>query len=91
MRENAVREQVQAKFIDVNHIEVRLNPSDIFTKEDRYVSHFTACTDVLLSDPPSMNKPHNNSIIINEQGVFGSVREVSEVSFLGLGVPLLSF
>ena len=68
MRENAVREQVQATFIDVNHIEGRLNPSDIFTKEDRDVSHFTACTDVLLSDPPSSHKLHNHSLIKNEQG-----------------------
>ena len=68
MRENAVREQVQAKFIDVNHIEGRLNPSDIFTKEDRDVSHFTACTDVLLSDPPSQHISHKNNIVVNEQG-----------------------
>ena len=68
MRENKVREQVQAKFIDVNHIEGCLNPSDIFTREDRDVSHFTAYTDILLSDPPSSYKSHNHSLIKNEQG-----------------------
>ena len=68
MQENAVREQVQAKFIDVNYIKGCLNPSDIFTKEDRDVSHFTACTDVLLSDPPSSYKSHNHGLIKNKQG-----------------------
>ena len=68
MRENTVREQVQATFLDVNHIKGRLNPSDIFTKEDHNVSHFKACTDVLLSDPPSMHIPNNHSVITNEQG-----------------------
>ena len=52
IRENAVRENVQAQVINVNHIGGKLNPSDIFTKEDRDVSHFQACTNALCSNPP---------------------------------------
>ena len=52
MKENAVREQVQRKLINVEHIAGNLNLSDIFTKEDRDVSHYQRITDVILSDPP---------------------------------------
>mmetsp|Transcript_12968 Transcript_12968/g.18518 ORF Transcript_12968/g.18518 Transcript_12968/m.18518 type:complete len:610 (-) Transcript_12968:168-1997(-) len=40
MRENAVRESVQNKFIDVQHVDGKTNLSDIFTKEDRCVDSF---------------------------------------------------
>ena len=38
--ENAVREQVAAKFVQVEHVAGKRNPSDIFTKEESDPSHF---------------------------------------------------
>jgi len=52
IRENAVREQVQTDFIEVQHIAGRLNNSDIFTKEDKDVTHFQQCRDALCVPPP---------------------------------------
>ena len=52
IHENAVREQVQNNFIEVQHIAGRLNNSDIFTKEDKDVTHFQQCRDTLCVPPP---------------------------------------
>jgi len=52
MRENAVRESVQNRTIEVQHVGGKKNPSDIFTKEDRDVTHFQECRDALCSTPP---------------------------------------
>ena len=52
MRENAVREQVQKGFIEVKHIAGNQNTADIYTKEDKDVTHFLQCADTLVSDPP---------------------------------------
>ena len=61
IRENAVRENVQAKVIDVQYIGGKINPSDIFTKEDRDIGHFQQCTNALCSTPPMENmSPHTN-------------------------------
>ena len=51
MRENAVREQVQAGFIEVKHIAGNQNTADIFTKENKDVQHFIRCANTLVSDP----------------------------------------
>ena len=40
IRENAVRERVQAGYIEVKHIGGDLNTSDLFTKEDKDVQHY---------------------------------------------------
>ena len=62
MRENAVREQVAAKFVEVEHVAGKRNPSDIFTKEDRDPSHFLECRDALCAEPPpSIIKPGPSS------------------------------
>ena len=53
IRENAVRECIQANLIDVQHIGGKLNPSDIFTKEDKDVAHFELCRDCLCSISPT--------------------------------------
>ena len=52
MRENAVRENVQSNFIKISHIQGKINPTDIHTKEDRDVPHFEACRDSMVVDPP---------------------------------------
>ena len=57
IRENAVRECVQSKLIDVRHIGGKLNPSDIFTKEDKDVDHFERCRDTLCCVPPTSSSP----------------------------------
>ena len=51
--ENAVRELVQARTsIQVKHVAGKNNCSDIFTKEDRDITHFQQCRDSLCSAPP---------------------------------------
>ncbi len=53
MRENAVRESVQRKEVHISHIAGKLNISDMFTKEDKDVNHFTTIRDVVLEPLPS--------------------------------------
>ena len=55
MRENAVRELVQNKTIQVRHIGGKQNSSDIFTKEDREITHFQSCVNSLCSTPPQIH------------------------------------
>ena len=59
IRENTVRENVQANVITVNHIGGKLNPSDIFTKEDRDVDHYQQCVNALCSTPPEWSLAPN--------------------------------
>ena len=40
MRKNAVRENYQRNIIKVLHIEGKLNPSDMFTKEEKSTQHY---------------------------------------------------
>ena len=54
IRENAVRESIDSKFITLKHIAGAVNPSDLFTKEDKDVAHFLAIRDVLVTTPPSL-------------------------------------
>ena len=49
IRENAVRESVINKLILVKHIEGKINPADIFTKEDKDKAHFIGICNILLS------------------------------------------
>ena len=53
IRENAVREAVQSKFIELKHIDGKINPADLFTKEDRDTAHFLAIRDILIHDVPT--------------------------------------
>ena len=52
IRENAIREAVANDFVNIQHIEGRLNLADIFTKEDKDVEHFIQIRDFLLADSP---------------------------------------
>ena len=58
MRENAIRENVQSKFIQVKHIAGLLNPSDLFTKEIKNVEHFFNIRDQLVCLPPVQSLVH---------------------------------
>ena len=53
MRENAVREEVQKKLVKILHIPGKYNISDMFTKEDKDVKHFTSIRDMVLEPLPS--------------------------------------
>ena len=57
IRDNAVRESVQSGFIEVKHIEGRLNLLDMFTKEDKNVSHFLDIRDTTMT--PEDHIKHN--------------------------------
>ncbi len=50
MRENAIREAVANDFVSVQHIEGKINLSDMFTKEDKDTEHFIFLRDLVLSD-----------------------------------------
>ena len=52
IRENAVRESILSNFIRVKHIAGKINPADIFTKEDKDCAHFIAIRDILVQDVP---------------------------------------
>jgi hypothetical protein len=55
IRENAVRESVQSDFITVQHIEGKINLSDLFTKEDKDTEHFITLRDLILHDSVDTN------------------------------------
>ena len=61
IRENAVRESVQDKTVTIKHIDGKTNLADIFTKEDKDLSHFIAIRDVILSRPFPPSVVTNNS------------------------------
>ena len=57
IRENAVREN--AHIIEVQHIGGKINPADIFTKEDKDQSHFMKIRDTVVEDPsPPTSSPY---------------------------------
>lgn len=55
LRDNAVRESIQKKEVDISHIPGRDNIADIFTKEDRDPNHFTRLRDRILYAPIKCN------------------------------------
>ena len=48
MRENRVRENVSSKFVQIQHINGKLNLADLFTKEMKDVGHFVELRDLML-------------------------------------------
>ena len=55
LRDNAVRENIQRKLIQIHHIPGANNVADIFTKEDRDKNHFVYLREKLLSPPFKCN------------------------------------
>ena len=51
IRENAIRESVDNKFVRVLHIDGKINIADIFTKEMKDVNHFLTLRNLLVSKP----------------------------------------
>jgi len=48
MRENRVRENVSRKFVQINHVNGKLNLADLFTKEMKDVGHFVELRDLMM-------------------------------------------
>ena len=61
IRENAVREQVQKNFIQVKHIGGLHNSSDIFTKEDKNISHYLLCRSSIMRSPPDTSDENSST------------------------------
>ena len=51
IRENAIRESVDKKFIEILHINGKINIADIFTKEMEDTQHFITLRNLLVSKP----------------------------------------
>ena len=51
IRENATRESVHNKQVSIKHIDGKLNPADIFTKEQKDTLHFIKLRDIIMSKP----------------------------------------
>eukprot|EP00957_Ditylum_brightwellii_P094434 7190833-Ditylum_brightwellii.AAC.2 len=60
IRENAVREAVQDKQVKIKHIACKFNLADMFTKENKDISHFLQLQDMLLEIPPEVIDPKGN-------------------------------
>ncbi len=80
IRENAIRESIATNFINVKHIEGRVNLADIFTKEDKDADHFIEIRDFILSDSISNNE------FFSSQSVFGSTTQAMGGVELGVGL-----
>ena len=61
IRENLVRESIQNGKVSVTHIQGKINPADIFTKEDKDQTHFILLRDFILSEPPIKQKAQFSS------------------------------
>lgn len=63
IRENATRESVHNKQITNKHIDGKLNPADIFTKEQKDTLHFITLRDIIMSKPfsPTNTPPTTTS------------------------------
>ncbi len=48
MRENMVRENVENKFVSVQHVGGKFNTADLFTKEMKDIAHFVELRDLIL-------------------------------------------
>jgi len=48
MRENRVRENISRKFVQINHVNGKLNLADLFTKEMKDVGHFVELRDLMM-------------------------------------------
>ena len=56
IRENASREAVQNKQVQVSHIGGKQNPADIFTKEQKDAAHFLQLREIIMYVPHFLGK-----------------------------------
>ena len=52
IRENAIRENIQNKTIQISHVDGKTNIADIFTKEDKDTAHYIKTRNILLYHIP---------------------------------------
>ena len=70
IRENAVRESIKCKIIKVLHIEGKINPSDLFTKEDKDSQHYLNLRNLLLTPLDTiLVSPSSVTSTVSEGGV----------------------
>jgi len=48
MRENRIRENIVSKFVNILHIDGKINLADVFTKEIKDISHFVEIRDLFM-------------------------------------------
>jgi hypothetical protein len=48
MKENRVRENIQNNFVQICHVNGKVNLADLFTKEMKDTGHFVALRDMML-------------------------------------------
>jgi len=48
MKENRVRENIQSNFVQICHVNGKVNLADLFTKEMKDTGHFVALRDMML-------------------------------------------
>ena len=68
IRENAIRESIDNKFIKVEHIRGSINIADLFTKELADTSRFKQLRDLVVQSIPSINSPIS---LVQEEGGIG--------------------
>ena len=62
IRENEIQESVAKKFVKVKNVDGKINLAEIFTKEDKDLSHFIRIPDKILSRPfPPQVEPKTNT------------------------------
>ena len=70
MRENAIREAVLNDFVTVTHIMGKVNLADLFTKEDKDVSHFQQTRNIMMGEEsiPLRHNKSNNIVLKDPEG-----------------------
>ena len=81
LRDNAVRENIKKKLINIHHIPGAHNIADIFTKEDRDKHHFTSLREKILYPPFKCN----HTTYQMSKFIFNSFRIVRLDSLSGYG------
>ena len=55
IKENAIRESIQAGFVSIHHVEGKINLADLFTQEDKCVEHFVTIWDRIMNNPAKIS------------------------------------
>ena len=71
IRQNAIREAVQSKLVNINHIKGAINLADLFTKEQKDVNHFILLRNTIMTNMEDIHMKTNTTNIANnkEEGV----------------------
>ena len=94
IRENGVREMVQNNEIKVLHIEGKINPADIFTKEDKCAEHYCAIRDTFLTELRAIRratiKLNNHKNIMRTSSSYHSMGGVSTLPTISTTSTVIS-